>query len=106
MMITMNLGVVAVIWFGGLQVIGGTLEVGKVMAFINYLLMLLFSLMMVAFILMFISRAQASADRIVNVLEARPEIFDREETVQHEIRGAVTFDRVTFATAARLRPPC
>jgi ATP-binding cassette subfamily B multidrug efflux pump len=96
MMIATNLGVVAVIWFGGLQVIGGVLEVGKVMAFINYLLMLLFSLMMVAFILMFISRAQASADRIVNVLEARPDIVDREQTVQHEIGGAVTFDHVTF----------
>jgi ATP-binding cassette subfamily B protein len=96
MMIATNLGVVAVVWFGGLQVIGGVLDVGKVMAFINYLLMLLFSLMMVAFILMFISRAQASAYRIVNVLEARPDIVDRAQTVLHEIEGAVTFDRVTF----------
>jgi len=96
MMIATNLGVVAVVWFGGLQVIGGALEVGQVMAFINYLLMMLFSLMMVAFILMFISRAQASANRIVNVLETRPDIVDRKLTVQHEIRGAVTFDHVTF----------
>ena len=96
MMIATNLGLVAVVWFGGLQVIGGVLDVGKVLAFINYLLMLLFSLMMVAFILMFISRAQASAYRIVNVLEARPDILDRAQTVRREIEGAVTFDRVTF----------
>ncbi|MGD0153082.1 MAG: ABC transporter ATP-binding protein [Thermacetogeniaceae bacterium] len=105
MMISMNLGVVAVIWFGGLQVIGGTLEVGKIMAFINYLLMLLFSLMMVAFILMFISRAQASADRIVNVLEARPDIMDKEQTVQQEIRGEVAFDHVTFGYNGRAEAP-
>jgi len=105
MMITTNIGLVAVVWFGGQQVIGGTLEVGKVMAFINYLLMLLFSLMLVAFILMFISRAQASANRIVNVLETRPDIVDREQTVQHEIGGAVTFDHVTFGYNGRAGVP-
>jgi ATP-binding cassette subfamily B multidrug efflux pump len=105
MMITTNIGLVAVVWFGGQQVISGTLEVGKVMAFINYLLMLLFSLMLVAFILMFISRAQASANRIVNVLETRPDIVDREQTVQHEIGGAVTFDHVTFGYNGRAGVP-
>jgi ATP-binding cassette subfamily B multidrug efflux pump len=105
MIITMNLGVVAVIWFGGLQVIGGALEIGKVMAFINYLLMLLFSLMMVGFILMFLSRAQASAERIVEVLDALPDIVDREQTVQHEIAGEVTFDRVVFGYNGRAGAP-
>ncbi len=105
MMISTNLGVVAVIWFGGLQVIGGALDVGKIMAFINYLLMLLFSLMVVAFILMFISRAQASADRIVNVLETRPDITDKEQTAQREIRGEVAFDHVTFGYNGRVEAP-
>ena len=85
--------------------IGGTLDVGKIMAFINYLLMLLFSLMMVAFILMFISRAQASADRIVNVLEARPDIIDKQQTAQHEIRGEVAFDHVTFGYNGKTEAP-
>jgi MATE family multidrug resistance protein len=47
MMLTLNLGVVAVIWFGGVQVSRGDLQVGQIIAFVNYLMRTLFSLMMV-----------------------------------------------------------
>ncbi len=65
MMIAINLGVVAVIWFGGLQVTYGTLKVGQLIAFINYLMRTLMSLMFVSMLMMRVARAKASADRII-----------------------------------------
>ncbi len=72
----MNLSIVAVIGFGGLKVDQGQMQVGQVMAFINYLTQILFSLMMVAFMLMMVSRAKASALRVAEVLETKPQIVD------------------------------
>ncbi len=69
MMITMNISLVAVLWFGGAKVNIGTMTVGEVMAFINYITQILIALQMVAFLMVMISRAKASADRIAEVLD-------------------------------------
>ena len=71
MMMAVNLGVVGAIWFGGLQVSYGTLKVGQLIAFINYLMRTLMSLMFVSMLVMRFARAQASADRIQEVLDSR-----------------------------------
>jgi len=73
MFLVMNMSVVAVVWYGGKQVNLGGMQVGQVMAFITYMTQILFSLMMVAFMLMMVSRAKASADRIAEVLEIEGE---------------------------------
>jgi ATP-binding cassette, subfamily B, multidrug efflux pump len=67
-LLIMNLSVVATLYLGGIQVNSGGTEVGKVLAFVSYMTQILFSLMMVAFLLMAVSRAKASADRISEVL--------------------------------------
>jgi len=98
MMLAMNLGLVGAVWFGGLQVMAGSLQAGQLIAFINYLLRALNSLLMVAMILVQVSRAQASADRIVEVLDSVPAIQD--EPGAHEMpapRGLVCFEHVTFS---------
>ena len=60
MMLLMNITVVAIIWFGGLQVWEGAIEIGDIVALSTILLRILFSLMMVGMMLMFVSRLQAS----------------------------------------------
>jgi ATP-binding cassette, subfamily B, multidrug efflux pump len=97
MMVVMNLGLVGAIWFGGWQVTVGNLQTGQLVAFINYLLRALGSVMMVAMLLVQLSRAQASADRIQEVLDSTPQIEDKPgalETVQPS--GLVEFEGVSF----------
>ncbi len=59
-MLAVNFGIVAVLWFGGQAVIEGNLQLGQIIAFINYLLRLLFSLAMLGMILIDLSRANSS----------------------------------------------
>ena len=72
----MNFSVVAVLWFGGNMVISGNLEVGKIMAFINYLIQIMNSTIMVIGLMMNFSRAKASADRIIEVLDVESSIIE------------------------------
>ena len=72
----MNLSVVAILWFGGNLVNTGGLEMGKIMAFINYLTQIMFSTIMVINIMMNISRAKASADRVNKVFNTESSIVE------------------------------
>jgi len=98
MMLALNLGIAGVIWFGGIQVIQGDMQVGQVIAFVNYLLQSLFSLLMVSMLLVRISRAEASADRILEVLHSEPLINDRPDALDtFSPQGRVAFENVTFS---------
>ena len=72
----MNLSVVAILWFGGNLVNTGGFEIGKIMAFINYLTQIMFSTIMVINIMMNISRAKASADRVNKVFNTESSIVE------------------------------
>lgn len=76
----MNLTVVCVLWFGGNMVNTGDLEIGKIVAFINYLLQIMGSVVMVINIMIGYSRAKASATRINEVFETETSIKDKENT--------------------------
>lgn len=80
----MNLSVVAVLWFGGNYVNNGSLEIGKIMAFINYLVQIMGSLNMLVMIIINFSRAKVSAERINEVLDIESSIKDRENTEKIE----------------------
>jgi ATP-binding cassette subfamily B protein len=97
-MLTLNLGVVGALWFGGQQVIGGTLQVGALVAFINYLMRTLMSMLFVTMLTMRMARAQASAERVIEVLESDPQVKNRMQTTRSfRPDGAVAFDNVTFS---------
>lgn len=97
MMIILNLSTVAILWFGGIRVEQGGLQVGNLMAFIQYTLMIMFSLMMVSMLLTILPRASVSARRIADVLALEPSILDPEHPVEpEEWRGHVRFENVTF----------
>ena len=80
----MNLTVVAVLWFGGNMVNVGSLEIGKIMAFINYLLQIMGSVVMVINIMLTFSRASASATRINEVFDTESSIKDKDDNVTVE----------------------
>ena len=92
----MNLGVVFVLWTGGREVMRGGIEIGKIMAFINYLVQISGSLMMAIMLVVNISRAQASAVRINEVLAATPSITEPQGS-RHMADLSVEFRRVSFA---------
>jgi ATP-binding cassette subfamily B protein len=97
MMLMVNVGVVAILWFGGIQVVHGELQVGKILAFINYLMQMLTSLMFVGMMVMRVARADASAERLREVLDTRPEVLDPEKPARRpNARGSVEFDDVDF----------
>jgi ATP-binding cassette subfamily B protein len=97
-MALMNLGTVSIIYFGGLQVYSGVTSVGQIMAFINYVFSTMFPVMMLAMMAGQISAANASARRIMEVLDSEPEIQESPRPVElNEIEGRVTFEDVKFS---------
>ncbi|HHX39311.1 MAG TPA: ABC transporter ATP-binding protein [Armatimonadetes bacterium] len=107
MMLLVNLGVVAALWWGGLLVHAGEMQVGQILAFTNYLAQMLGSLMMVGMLLMQLTRADASADRILEVLETEPTVRDAPDTPAKAAvtRGRVEFDNVEFSYAGAESQP-
>ncbi|MBE1443662.1 ABC transporter ATP-binding protein [Paenibacillus sp. OAS669] len=98
MTLILNASIVAVLWYGGNLTWEGSLPVGDLIAFVNYVTQVLFSLLMVGMMLMFVSRAKASADRINEVMQVQSEITDDGHTVSRAVRvGEVTFEHVSFA---------
>ena len=105
MSILMNMTIVAILWFGGVRIDHGSLQVGSMMAFIQYATQIMFSLMMISMILINVPRASVSAARIAEVLSLQPEIRDPEHPVEPaESRGVVEFDNVTFYYPGAERP--
>lgn len=98
MMLVMNFTTVAIIWFGGIRIDNGDMQVGDMMAFIQYAVQILFSLLMVSFIIVMVPRGQASALRINEVLETKASIKDPAEVKSSgSQRGFVEFKDVTFS---------
>ena len=98
MLLTVNLGLVAALWFGGHQVNDGDLEIGALVAFTNYLMQALFSLLMFSMILVRFTRAEASAERANEVLEATPAIVPAPAaSAPVDAPGKIEFQAVSFS---------
>lgn len=97
MMLVMNFATLAIVWFGGHRIEGRHMMVGDLMAFLQYAMMIMFSLIMVSVMFVMIPRAQASAVRINEVLNMKPEITDPKEAETPSFqKGYIEFDDVTF----------
>ncbi|MDE4084450.1 ABC transporter ATP-binding protein [Planococcus maritimus] len=96
MMLVMNMTVVAVIWFGGIRINNGAMQIGDLMAFIQYVMMIMFALVMASFMFVMIPRAAVSAKRINEVLEMQPAFKDDGTEKADRERGTLEFDHVTF----------
>jgi len=93
----MNLTTVAVVWFGGLRIDSGGMEIGNLSAFLQYVMLILFSVMMAAMIFVMVPRAAAAAERIQQVLDTEASVCDPETPSQVvESHGLVEFSNVEF----------
>ena len=103
MMLAMNGATVAVLYFGGRMVMNATFDLGQLQAFINYIVQILMSVMMVAMSLLQLSRAQACAHRINEVLNTEPSVEDKPEAEKQVLpapKGEVEFRDVSFKYVA------
>src|SRR5690606_17829670 len=97
MMLTINFGLVGALWFGGRMVDAGDIEVGALVAFTNYMVQTLFALMMVSMVIVRFTRAEASAERVNEVLDSVPEIVSSPTPItEFRPTGEVRFENVTF----------
>ncbi|MBU3176127.1 ABC transporter ATP-binding protein/permease [Clostridium estertheticum] len=105
MMFIMNVTTVAIIWFGAKRIDTGGMEVGSLIAFIQYGMQILFGFLMLAMVFIMIPRAQASAIRINEVLDMEPEIIDPKNTkLADKQSGYVDFKDVTFSYPGAEKP--
>jgi ATP-binding cassette subfamily B protein len=97
LMMILNILIVAILWFGSVRIDAGDMDLGALIAFLQYAMQILFSLIAMAVMFIMIPRAQAAADRIEEVLEVKPEIKDPVYSIPSgKERGYVAFDHVTF----------
>jgi ATP-binding cassette, subfamily B, multidrug efflux pump len=98
MMLVLNISTVAIVWFGSIRIDNGEMQVGALIAFMQYAMQILFAMLMLSAMFIMLPRAAASATRINEVLEINPEITDAPETQNaSQTSGYVEFDDVTFS---------
>lgn len=96
-MFVVNLGIVAALWMGAIKVDNNTLQVGVILAFINYLMMVMQGLMSSSMVLVQLARAIPSAGRVVEVLEEKIDLTGPSEPEKKEIQGSISFENVSFS---------
>jgi len=106
MMLIMNLSTIAIVWFGGWRIDSGAMGVGDLMAFIQYAMQIMFSLLMFSMMFVMVPRASASAVRIGEVLELQPSVTDASGAAPapRHSSGVVEFDNVSFSYPGAERP--
>lgn len=97
-----NVGTVAVLWFGGMSVIGDRLTIGELIAFNNYMMTGMGPLLFLGNLLMMSARAEASAERVMDVLDTKPRLKIAESPHRAKrIQGRVSFETVSFHYSRR-----
>ncbi|GAA0116081.1 ABC transporter ATP-binding protein [Clostridium senegalense] len=104
--LTVNLGIVAIIWIGGIRVNKGNMEVGQIIAFINYMTQILFSLMMISFVFTMLVKAKASAGRIGEIFQEESDMnVKKQQTYNNLLKGKIDFENVSFSYSNDLKEP-
>ncbi|WP_433748435.1 ABC transporter ATP-binding protein [Paenibacillus amylolyticus] len=97
MMLVMNFSMIAILYFGGMRIDSGNMNIGALIAFIQYAMQIMFSLIMVSMIFVMIPRASASAERINEVLDMQPDLSNPEQPLgMKSMQGMIEFEHVTF----------
>lgn len=105
-LLVMNLGVVAILWTGAVQVSVGDLRQGQVMAFVNYMSQTLVAIVYVANLVVLFNRGSASAQRVMEVLDTEPSVRDTagEPLAVDLCASALALDHVSFSYAGAQLP--
>ncbi|MCC3373330.1 ABC transporter ATP-binding protein [Cohnella sp. REN36] len=105
MMLIMNFSSIAIIWFGGERIGSGHMAVGDLMAFLQYAMQIMFSMLMLSMMFVMVPRASASAVRINEVLDLPPTLVDAPDArTEIATSGLVEFDDVTFSYPGAEQP--
>ena len=98
LMFIMNAIMILIVWNGGHGVDEGVMQVGDMMAFIQYTMQILISFLFISILSIMLPRAAVSAGRIVEILETEPSIKDKEETKPFDVnkKGLIEFKNVSF----------
>jgi len=96
MMFVLNGATLAVIWLGGGMVMQGTLGTGQLISFISYIMQIMMSVMMISMVMIMGARAEASAKRVVEVLETNADISEKPEVAAMSASPKVTKGKVEF----------
>ncbi|MNI38896.1 putative multidrug export ATP-binding/permease protein [compost metagenome] len=99
---TVNIGIIAVLWLGNIKINNGSIQVGAVMAFINYMTQILSSLMTMTFVFNMFVKARASSERIVEVFDQEPTIENGNEEVKKG-KLQISFEDVSFTYSGGVR---
>lgn len=98
MMFLMNGTTLMILWFGSKQVDAGIIQVGSIMAFMQYAMQVIMAFLMITMVTIMLPRANVSAQRIQEVLSSEITVTDKENTCDFSssMRGVVSFDNVSF----------
>jgi ATP-binding cassette subfamily B protein len=98
MMFLLNAVMILIIWVGAHEVNAGTMQVGNLMAFMQYAVLIIFAFLMISIVFIMIPRASVSAVRISEVLETEPVIVDpsKPEKFRTDLKGVIEFKDVAF----------
>ena len=100
----MNLSTVAILWFGGALVDSGDMPIGNLTAFLQYIMQILFAVMTATFMVILVPRAEASSQRIIEVLDTTSSITDPATPIEPAPTGVVELADVDFAYPHSERP--
>ncbi|MFC0905241.1 ABC transporter ATP-binding protein [Clostridium sp. MT-14] len=98
MMLIMNGVTILIVWVGSHQIASSSMQVGDMMAFMQYAMQIIFAFLMMSFMFILIPRASVSAQRVNEVLEVKPSIVDPEKPLHFpdEVKGVIEFKNVSF----------
>jgi ABC-type multidrug transport system fused ATPase/permease subunit len=103
--LVINISSVALIWFGGLRIDAGQMQVGSLIAFLSYFMQILMAVLLATFILVLIPRASVCAERISEVLATEPQITSPQNPVRPAvIQGEIRLDSASFSYPGAERP--
>ncbi|MEH6947933.1 ABC transporter ATP-binding protein [Bacillus sp. JJ634] len=98
LMLVMNGGILFIIWLGSEYISTGDIQVGEVVAIVNYAMRITASLSILSWLMTVVARAKASADRVNDILDTEIDLLDAKETgyIEGEYEGKIQFDSVSF----------
>lgn len=103
--LVINVSSVALIWFGGLRIDTGHMQVGSLIAFLAYFMQILMAVLMATVLAVMLPRASVCAERVTGVLATRPQITSPEDPVRPAtLAGEITFDDASFSYPGADRP--
>jgi ATP-binding cassette subfamily B multidrug efflux pump len=104
-MLVMNLSTIAVLWFGGIRIGNGEMQIGALVAFLSYLIQILMAVMMSTLMLVFVPRAAVSADRIGEVLDTDSSVVPPVDGIRDAtLKGELELRSVGFRYAGATHP--